>query len=416
MHYRSAKAYKWLKALPSVEFDEAKHGHFQLRHEKDKQALVDDFRKLTQDLKDEGMFDPSWLHVAYRITELFVMVLGGIFMMYYADPPTDNSFGFTPYQPYSTDTLVFWTAFIIVGIGRGRCGWFMHEGGHGSLTGSLHADWRIQEFFYNFGTGLSASYWRNQHNKHHAAPQKVDHDVDLNTLPLLAFNAKCVTDTKVGRKIMKSKFYTNWWLPAQAVLFPCVICWLVLTFWMFYLHPRFAIVKKKKMELFWLAAFWWSFFGPVWSMSALFSHWGTLQTFGIMLLAMQVSAPYIFINFAVSHTHLDVLDASKHVTWVEYSTRYTVNASNHWFVNWWMSYLNFQIEHHLWPQCPQFRFPQISPRVKALCEKHGEPYMQFGYFEALDKAFSNLAHIAEEVGINIEAVAPAVDAVVKKAQ
>ena len=35
---------------------------------------------------------------------------------------------------------------------------------------------------------MSASYWRNQHNKHHATPQKLNHDVDLDTLPLVAFH------------------------------------------------------------------------------------------------------------------------------------------------------------------------------------------------------------------------------------
>ena len=34
------------------------------------------------------------------------------------------------------------------------------------------------------------------------------------------------------------------------------------------------------------------------------------------------------------------------------------------WVNWFMSYLNFQIEHHLFPGMPQFRHPAVSPRVK----------------------------------------------------
>jgi fatty acid desaturase len=37
---------------------------------------------------------------------------------------------------------------------------------------------------------MSGSWWRNQHNKHHAMPQKIGHDVDLNTLPLVAFTEK----------------------------------------------------------------------------------------------------------------------------------------------------------------------------------------------------------------------------------
>ena len=79
--------------------------------------------------------------------------------------------------------------------------------------------------------GMSAGWWRNQHNKHHATPQKMKHDVDLDTLPLVAFNAKVVTDTKIGRMMMKSAFYRDYWLKYQHLLFGPIICLLVSTFW-----------------------------------------------------------------------------------------------------------------------------------------------------------------------------------------
>ncbi|GAB4583937.1 fatty acid desaturase family protein [Nocardia sp. IFM 10818] len=36
--------------------------------------------------------------------------------------------------------------------------------------------------------------------------------------------------------------------------------------------------------------------------------------------------------------------------------------------------LSHQIEHHLFPDMPANRYPEIAPEVKALCEKHGLPY------------------------------------------
>ncbi len=36
--------------------------------------------------------------------------------------------------------------------------------------------------------------------------------------------------------------------------------------------------------------------------------------------------------------------------------------------------LSHQIEHHLFPDLPARRYPQIAPEVKALCEKYGLPY------------------------------------------
>lgn len=39
-------------------------------------------------------------------------------------------------------------------------------------------------------------------------------------------------------------------------------------------------------------------------------------------------------------------------------------------------FLNYQIEHHLWPDLPPRAYQRAQPRVKAVCEKHGVPYVQ----------------------------------------
>jgi fatty acid desaturase len=39
-------------------------------------------------------------------------------------------------------------------------------------------------------------------------------------------------------------------------------------------------------------------------------------------------------------------------------------------------YLNYQIEHHLWPDLPPAAYQRAAPRVKALCEEYGVPYLQ----------------------------------------
>lgn len=37
-------------------------------------------------------------------------------------------------------------------------------------------------------------------------------------------------------------------------------------------------------------------------------------------------------------------------------------------------YLNYQIEHHLWPNLPALAYREIAPAVRRVCEKHGVPY------------------------------------------
>lgn len=36
--------------------------------------------------------------------------------------------------------------------------------------------------------------------------------------------------------------------------------------------------------------------------------------------------------------------------------------------------LSYQIEHHLFPDIPSCRYPEIAPRVRAVCERYGLPY------------------------------------------
>lgn len=38
-------------------------------------------------------------------------------------------------------------------------------------------------------------------------------------------------------------------------------------------------------------------------------------------------------------------------------------------------HLSFQIEHHLFPDLPASRYPQIAPRVRAICERYGQSYV-----------------------------------------
>ena len=48
-------------------------------------------------------------------------------------------------------------------------------------------------------------------------------------------------------------------------------------------------------------------------------------------------------------------------------------------------YLNYQVEHHLFPDMPMARYRQIQPQIKALCEKHGVPYLQESVFTRFKK-------------------------------
>lgn len=55
---------------------------------------------------------------------------------------------------------------------------------------------------------------------------------------------------------------------------------------------------------------------------------------------------------------------------------------NDFFYGW----LNYQIEHHLWPDIPLSQYQYVQPKVMEVCKKHGIPYRQESVFKRLFKA------------------------------
>jgi len=59
------------------------------------------------------------------------------------------------------------------------------------------------------------------------------------------------------------------------------------------------------------------------------------------------------------------------------SANYRCGGDLNDFMHGW---LNYQIEHHLWPDMSMRQYQQVQPRVKAVCEKYGVPYVQESVF------------------------------------
>eukprot|EP00619_Florenciella_sp_RCC1007_P005027 CAMPEP_0205924478 /NCGR_PEP_ID=MMETSP1325-20131115/16999_1 /ASSEMBLY_ACC=CAM_ASM_000708 /TAXON_ID=236786 /ORGANISM="Florenciella sp., Strain RCC1007" /LENGTH=59 /DNA_ID=CAMNT_0053292841 /DNA_START=21 /DNA_END=197 /DNA_ORIENTATION=- len=52
------------------------------------------------------------------------------------------------------------------------------------------------------------------------------------------------------------------------------------------------------------------------------------------------------------------------------------------FIHGW---LNYQIEHHLWPDLSMLSYQKAAPLVKDICKRHGVPYVQHNVFWRLKK-------------------------------
>jgi len=156
---------------------------------------------------------------------------------------------------------------------------------------------------------------------------------------------------------------------------------LVGMFWKTITNPSYIFRKRQYLQIFFMAAHY-TFF---------------LYTLGPIIygISCYFTSMFIFGTFTLSHSHLPVTKDRLH--WAEYSFLHTMNVNPSWWCDWAMGYLNYQIEHHLFPTMPNFRQRQISAQVKAFAERNGLPYQCTSYPRAIWMALSNLAHVSEEI-------------------
>jgi len=56
--------------------------------------------------------------------------------------------------------------------------------------------------------------------------------------------------------------------------------------------------------------------------------------------------------------------------------------------------LSHQIEHHLFPDIPARRYPQIAPEVRAICEKYGLPYNTGRFSKQIGSTWAKIFRLA----------------------
>lgn len=66
------------------------------------------------------------------------------------------------------------------------------------------------------------------------------------------------------------------------------------------------------------------------------------------------------------------------------STNYNYGSPLQDFTQFW---INYQVEHHLWPALPMSKYTEYAPRVRALCAKYGLPYTQQSIWRRLKAVY-----------------------------
>lgn len=255
-----------------------------------------------------------------------------------------------------------------------------HDSGHYEVMMSRGYNRFAQLLAGNCLTGISIAWWKWTHNAHHLACNSLDHDPDLQHIPVFAVSSSLfnsITSCFYGRKL-KFDSLSRFLVSYQHLTFYPVMCvgrinLFIQTFLLLFSRRN---VPHRAMNILGILVFWTWF--PL--LVSCLPNWKERVMFVVLSLTV-TSIQHI--QFCLNHFSADVyLGAPNGTNWFEKQTSGTLDISCSPWMDWFHGGLQFQLEHHLFPRLPRCQLRKISPIVRDLCKKHNLPYRSLSFWDA----------------------------------
>ena len=237
-----------------------------------------------------------------------------------------------------------------------------HELAHRAVfaSGSSNDVWG--RVIANLVVGISYSWWMNKHSRHHANPNTVGKDPDIESDVIVFQEDIAPTTTGLQRAIVKRQ---GW------LFFP------LLTFEGLNLHIQgFKIafsrgtVEGRGAEITMLLARHIILFGLVFW----FMPWGVASVFLVTQLA--VFGVYMGASFAPNHKGMPIIGRDHKVDFLRRQVLTSRNITGGTAMDIAMGGLNYQVEHHLFPNMPRPALAKAAKMVKAYCQERSIAYTE----------------------------------------
>ena len=274
---------------------------------------------------------------------------------------------------------------ILMGIGMAGIGFsIMHDANHGSYSKNQKVK-KYLGYLINI-IGGSAVNWKIQHNVlHHTYTNIHGHDEDLNSDPLMRFSP----DQK-RRKAHKFQQFYAWFLYGLITIsWPIKKDFIQLERYKGkdLLKTQGITYKKAFTRLVMAKIFYYSF---ILVLPMIFSSqvwWMTLVFYFIMHFACGV---LISVIFQLAHVVDEASfpqpkeNGSMENNWAIHQLYTTANfAKKNFLITWFVGGLNYQIEHHLFPNICHIHYSRISKIVKNTAKDFQLPYYENSLFGAI---------------------------------
>jgi fatty acid desaturase len=238
-----------------------------------------------------------------------------------------------------------------------------HDAGHRQLFRSRRGNDLVGLVHANLLVGVSFDWWVGKHNRHHSNPNHEELDPDI-SITALAFTPDQAS-SKHGLVRLIAR-YQGW------LFFPLLLLEAA--------HLHTASVKavlggrgranavEGLLLVVQLAVY----------LAALLVVLSPLQALVFLAVQQGLFGLYLGCSFAPNHKGMPTLTQADQLDFVRRQVLTSRNVRGSRLVDWLLGGLNYQIEHHLFPNMPRPNLRRAQPLIRAFCVQHDLPYVEAG--------------------------------------
>ena len=211
--------------------------------------------------------------------------------------------------------------------------------------------------------GMSYGWWQHKHTRHHANPNEIDTDPDID-LPVVAF-----TPDQAARP---RPAFMRWLIGHQGAFFFPILLLEGLSLHASSVHRVFARkhVARRPVEIAFLAI------RIVGYLTIVFLVLSPDKAAVFLAIQLGLFGFYMGMSFAPNHKGMPLVPKGMRLDFLRRQVLMSRNIRGNRVIDFAMGGLNYQIEHHLFPSMPRPHLRRAAPIIQEYCRDHDVPYTQ----------------------------------------
>jgi len=243
-----------------------------------------------------------------------------------------------------------------------------HDAAHKQIFKSGKANDRVAMVLGTVVAGISLSWWNAKHSKHHATPNQIGKDPDIEPSIVHFYTAEKPIRSRIALALHRRQ---GWWFFPLLVV-ESVNLQVQSVIWLFGKKN----LRKHRVELVLMLL----------RIVALPALLFTFLPAGMATLFFLVHSAtigvYLGASFAVSHVGMPVIPATEKMSFFDRQVRSSRNVLGGRIASGFMGGLNFQIEHHLFPSMPRPNLRKAVPIIQNHCAAQDVKYHEVPIYTA----------------------------------